>query len=197
METFALNGVARNELGKKATKAYRNNELVPCVIYGGQENIHFSAKPLDLRGLVYTPDFKIAQVTVDGNTYKCILKSVQYHPVSEQILHVDLLELVEKKKLKVEVPLRFTGTSPGVKAGGKLLPLVRRIKIKTTPEHLVNEVSVDVSQLELGQSVRVRDITAQKGIEVLNSPGIPLAMIEIPRALRSATTTAEKTTAKK
>lgn len=193
MEKVVLNGVARTDMGKKATKSVRNEELVPCIIYGGTENINFSCKPLDLRDLVYTSSFKRAEINVDGKSYSCILKSVQFHPVSEKIMHVDFLELVKGKKLKVEIPLRFTGNAAGVKAGGKLLSLVRKLKVKTTPEKLINEIKVDVSHLELGQVVRVRDIVQEDGIEIMNASGIPLAIVEIPRALRGAqAATAEK-----
>ncbi len=193
MEIIAVNGQARPGLGKKVAKAVRNEGRIPCVLYGGDEVVHFSTTLNEVRGVVYTPDFKVAELSVNGKTYRAILKDVQWHPVSDSIMHIDFLRLVEGHPVKVEVPVRFKGVSPGVRAGGKLQQKLRRVQIKTTPEHLVTEISVDISKLELGQSIRVRDIVIEEpGIEIMSSPGVPVATIEIPRALRSATAAAEK-----
>lgn len=197
MQVVTINGTPRTDLGKKATKAIRNQGFIPAVLYGGNEVIHFNTTSADVRELVYTPDFKRADITVDGTTYPCILKEVQYHPVTDEIVHIDFLRLVDGTPVKVEVPVRFKGQSPGVKQGGKLIQSVRRVKIKTMPEHLVDELLLDISSMNLGSSIRVRDIEVGEGIEIMNSPGIPVAAIEIPRALRSATAAAEKETGKK
>ncbi|MFZ1496100.1 MAG: 50S ribosomal protein L25, partial [Saprospiraceae bacterium] len=111
---------------------------------------------------------------------------VQFHPVTEQLLHIDFLRLVEKTPIKVEVPLRFKGSSPGVKLGGKLIQQIRKIKIKTTPEFLVDELKADISKLDLGQALRVREVTVPQGVEILNNGATPVALIEIPRALKAA-----------
>ncbi len=192
MESVAIKGTARTDLGKKGTKAVRNEGQVPCVIYGGENVVHFSAKPFDFRSLIYTPDFKIAEIELDGKTYRCFIKDLQMHPVTDELVHVDFMELVDGQSIKLEIPVRFEGQAPGVKSGGKLSQKVRRVKIKTTPEKLVDSMMVDISSLELGQSVRVRDIKPVDGIEVTSSPGIPVASVEIPRALRSATAAAEQ-----
>lgn len=186
MQVITINGQIRKDLGKKGAKAVRDQEQIPCVLYGGDEVVHFSTTPADVRHLIYSADFKIAEVVVDGKPFKCILKDKQFHPVTDAILHLDFLRLVDDQPVKVEVPLRFKGTAAGVKAGGKLLQKLRTVKIKTIPQKLVDEINLDVSHLELGQSVRVRDIAAIEGVEILNSPSIPVATIEIPRALRSA-----------
>ena len=193
MEVIAISGQVRADLGKAATKAVRKEEKIPCVLYGGDEVIHFSTTLKEVRDLIYTPDFKVAEVTVDGKSYKCFIKDIQWHPVTDAIVHLDFLRLIEGVPVKVEVPLRFHGVSPGVKNGGKLIQKLRRVKIKTTPEHLISELQVDISKLMLNQSIRVRDIdSVRKNIDVLNSPGVPVASVEIPRALRSATAAAEK-----
>ena len=192
MQTVAIKGEARTELGKKNTKAVRTEGKIPCVLYGKDEVSHFSTSINDVKHIIYTPEFKVAEIDLNGNKYRCILKDVQFHPVSEKVLHIDFLKLTEGHPVKVEVPIKFTGTSPGVKSGGKLIQQVRRIKIKTIPEKLVDEVTLDISSLELGQSIRVRDIETVDGIEIMNSPGIPVALVEIPRALRSATAAKEK-----
>ncbi len=193
MEAVAINAESRVAgAGKAAAKTARREGVVPCVLYSKDENIQFVAQPLELRHLIYTPDFKVAEIQLDGKMHKCILKSVQYHPVTDQVIHVDFLKLVDGVSLKVEVPVRFTGTSIGVKEGGKLQQLLRKVKIKTTPEKLVNELTLDISNLKLGQSIRVRDIQPSEGVEIINAPGIPVGIIEIPRALRSAGAKAEK-----
>ncbi|MCB9285546.1 MAG: 50S ribosomal protein L25 [Lewinellaceae bacterium] len=192
MKTVAVKGTLRTEIGKKGAASVRREELIPCVLYGGDEVVHFSATMGDLRHLVYAPDFKTAEVMVDGKSYRAILKEVQFHPVTDTVMHADFLRLIDGHPVKVELPVRFKGQSPGVKAGGKLLQLLRRVLVKATPENLMEELTVDVSKVQLGQSLRIRDIQLEKGIEILMSPSVPVVMVEIPRALRSATTLAEK-----
>lgn len=186
MQTVAIEGTPREAFGKKATKSFRKEGLVPCVAYGGDTTIHFTAPSAAFKTLIYTPDFKLAEITVDGTTHKAILKDAQYHPVTDVVMHVDFLLLVEGRNLVTQVPVRMTGVAPGVKLGGKLTQITRRVKVKTTPKHLVDHVEVDISELVLGRSVRVRDIKTVDGVEIMSSPGIPLASVVIPRALRSA-----------
>lgn len=186
MQTVAIEGTVRENLGKKATKALRGEGLVPCVVYGGEEVIHFTAPAKAFKSLIYTPDFKLAEINAGSKKVTTILKDIQFHPVTDNILHVDFLQLVPNKTLIAEVPIKLVGTAPGVKLGGKLMQLLRRLKVKTTPESLVDAVEVSVDGLDLGKSVRVRDIPAVDGIQVMNATGIPVASIEIPRALRSA-----------
>ncbi len=186
MKSIAITGNLRNDLGKKSTKAVRRSGLVPCVIYGGENNVHFTAESKGFKHLVYTPDFKTAEISVDGSNYKCIVKSIQFHPVSDEIQHIDFLELVDGNKMKVEIPVRFQGVAPGTRSGGKLTQKLRRVKVKTTPEYLTDELFIDVTALELGQSVKVKDIQLGEGMELETSPGIPVASVEVPRALRSA-----------
>ncbi|NND31623.1 MAG: 50S ribosomal protein L25 [Saprospiraceae bacterium] len=187
MQSISIPGELRTATGKQAAKALRRSEMVPCELYGGKENIHFSVSPKALKDLVYSPEFKVADIEIDGKTYRSIMRSIQFHPVSEQILHVDFLLLQDGRKIKVDVPVRFEGVAPGVKSGGKLTQKVHRVSLKATPEDLVDQVTLDISGLKLGQSVRVRDIVLNDKIEVLNNPGIPLASVNIPRALKSAT----------
>lgn len=184
MQTVQFTGTARAAVGKKATKAIRNEGGIPCVIYGGEENVHFSTVHNDVKGMIYTPDFKVAEITVDGATYKCIIKEVQFHPVTEVIRHIDFLKLDEGKSVILEVPVRFKGVSPGVKSGGSLQQSLRRVKIKTTPENMVDELYGDISTLELGQAIRVRDLDLPEGVQLMNAPAIPVASVVVPRALR-------------
>lgn len=197
MEAVKINGTVRADLGKRATKADRNSEAIPCVLYGGNENVHFTTTWSDVRHLIYTPDFKTAELTIDGQTYNAILKEAQFHPASEQILHVDFLRLIPNHPVKLNIPLRLKGTSPGVKAGGRLVQSVRKVKVKCLPEVMISELTLDISSLELGQTTRVRDIATAEGIEIMMSPSVPVALVEIPRALRSAAAAEAKAAGKK
>ena len=192
---MTLNATPRTELGKTATKANRKANRIPCVLYGGNELQHFTLAPLDLRSLVYSPEFKVVEINVDGLVHKCILKSVQYHPVTESIMHIDFLRLIDNHPIKVEVPISFEGIANGLKSGGKLIKKMRKVKIKTLPENLVDKIRLDITPMELGQSQRIKDLHLAEGIEVLNNENIPIATIDIPRALRGAA--AEDTTAAK
>ena len=184
MQTIKVAGNARPAVGKKATKAVRNEGGIPCVIYGDAENIHFSTTHKDVKSLIYTPDFKVAEIDVDGTTHRCILKDTQFHPVKESILHLDFLKLEDGKSVILEVPVRFKGSSPGVKLGGALQQSLRRVKIRTTPENMVDELIGDISSLGLGDAIRVRDLALPEGVTVANAPAIPVATVEVPRALR-------------
>ena len=186
METVAVNGTIRTEVGKKATKAVRKQGEVPCVIYGGEEVIHFTSAPSAFKHLIFTPEFKLAEITLDGTAYKCILKDAQYHPVSDEIVHMDFLQLIDGQSILVNIPLAFKGVSPGVKAGGKLVSKLRTIKIKTTPDQIVNQLFVDISEVALGGSVRVRDVEITGGMQIMNPGATPVASVEVPRALKSA-----------
>lgn len=186
MEVVALQGQERSSAGKASAKLDRKAGLVPAVIYGTEGNVHLTLKPFDLRPLIYTPQFKLAEVNVGGAGYKCIVKDVQFHPVTDEIQHIDFLKLEDGRAVKVEVPVKFVGSAPGVKTGGKLIKKLRKVKIKTNAENLVASMDLDVNSLELGQSIRVRDIEAVEGVQIMNAPGTPVASVEIPRALRSA-----------
>ena len=192
MQTVAITGTARTVLGKKAVKAVRAEGQIPCNVYGGKGNIHFSAPVNAFKSLIYTPDFKIAEITVDGSTHRAIIKEIQAHPVTDDILHIDFVELIPNKPVKAQIPLRLVGQSKGAKIGGDVLQKMRRAKVKTTPEAMVDALELDITELDLGQSGRVRDIKPVDGVEILNNPSSPVVSVEIPRALRSAQSEEEK-----
>ncbi|MDQ3017169.1 MAG: 50S ribosomal protein L25 [Bacteroidota bacterium] len=199
MEVMRLQATPRTGLGKKDTKVVRKNELVPCVLYGSDEIQHFTVIPLDLRELVYSPKFKTVEIELEGSIHRCILKDVHYHPVTESILHIDFLRLVEGHPVKIEVPISFEGVAAGLKSGGKLIKRMRKVKVQTTPEFLIDQIVLDTTSMGLGQSQRIKDLTAYEGVEILNNENIPVATIDIPRALRTtmddaaaAATAAEK-----
>ncbi|MEM9546663.1 MAG: 50S ribosomal protein L25 [Bacteroidota bacterium] len=191
MQIVQIEAQARESFGKKHNKVIRREGYVPAIIYGGEENTAVSVTPKSVKSLVYTPDFKLAEINVNGDTHKCILKEITFHPITDEIVHIDFLRMTPGKSLKVEIPVDFKGKSPGVKEGGKLIPQMRKVKVKTTPEVLVDRVYVDISELKLGFSVRVRDIEFPEGMEVMTTGATPVAIVEVPRALRSAEAKAE------
>lgn len=192
MEIVKVEAQVRNSFGKKHTKLVRKEGLVPAIIYGGDNNTAISVTPKSVKSLVYTPDFKLAEINVNGDAHKCILKDITFHPLTDEIVHIDFLRVIPGKSIKVEIPVDFKGKSPGVKEGGKLISQMRKVKVKTTPEHLVDKVYVDISTLELGNSVRVRDIDFPEGMEVMTTTATPVAIVEVPRALKSAAAAEEK-----
>ena len=196
MNTITIDGQLRTEFGKAATRQLRSEEKVPGVIYGGAKEINFSASAVAFKNLVYTPDFMLAELNIDGGKYRCVLKDLQFDKVSDQLIHVDFLELVEDKKVTVTLPLKFKGVPAGVKAGGKLVTKIKSLKVKTLPKHLRENIEIDITHLELNDNLRVQDVKAEN-MEVLNSPRIPIASVTLTRQLKQeeATTKAPVATA--
>lgn len=191
MKTITIEGALRTDNGKKAARQLRSQGFVPGVIYGGSEEINFYAPAPAFKSLVYTPDFQIAEVKVNGKTYRCILKDLQFDKVDDALAHVDLLELVEDKKVIATIPLKYVGTSIGVKNGGKLIIKFKAVKVKTLPKYLKEAIEVDLTSLELNGNIRVEDIQAEN-MEIMNSPRIPIASVVMTRQLKQEEATAEK-----
>jgi large subunit ribosomal protein L25 len=183
MKTITIEGQLRTEIGKQATRQLRSEEKVPGVIYGGAKEVNFSAPATAFKTLVYTPDFQLAEVKVGGNSYKCILKDLQFDKVTDDLIHVDLMELVEDKKVIATIPIKFTGAAKGVKDGGKLITKMKSLKVKTFPKFLKENIEVDLTELELNGNVRVEDVKAEN-YEILNSPRIPIASVVLTRLLK-------------
>jgi len=183
MKTITIEGQLRTETGKKATRQLRSQEMVPGVIYGGAQEINFYAPARAFKPLVYTGQFQLAEVKVDGESYRCILKDLQFDKVSDSLDHVDLLELVEDKKVVADLPLKFNGIPTGVKDGGKLITKMKSLKVKTLPKYLKENIEVDISRLELNGNIRVEDVKADN-MEVMNSPRIPVASVVLTRQLK-------------
>ena len=192
MKTITIEGQIRTEFGKAATRQLRSEEKVPGVIYGGAKEINFSAPATAFKSIVYTPDFMLAEITVDGTPYKCVLKDLQFDKVSDRLIHVDFLELVGDKKVTVSIPLKFTGIPAGVKEGGKLAVKMKALKVKTIPEYLLENIEVDLTDLKLNENIRVQDVKA-KNMEILNSPRIPIASVAMTRQLKQEEATVVKT----
>lgn len=191
MKSITIEGQLRTESGKKATRHLRSQQLVPGVIYGGKEEINFSAQAASFKDIVYTPEFMLADIKVNGNSHSCILKDIQFHKVTDELIHVDFLELVEDKKIIASLPIKYTGTPAGVKAGGKLVTKMKNVKVKTYPRFLREFIEVDLNGLELNGNVRVEDIKADN-MEILNSPRIPIASVTMTRQLKQEEATAPK-----
>jgi large subunit ribosomal protein L25 len=183
MKTITIEGQLRTEMGKQATRQLRSEEKVPGVIYGGAKEVNFSAPTASFKTLVYTPDFQLAEVKVEGKTYKCILKDLQFDKVTDELIHVDFLELVEDRPVTATIPLKFTGTSKGVKDGGKLITKMKALKVKTLPKYLKENIEVDLTELDLNGNLRVEDVKADN-YEILNSPRIPIASVVLTRQLK-------------
>lgn len=189
MKTITIEGQLRTETGKKATRQLRSQELVPGVIYGGAQEINFAAPASDFKNLVYTADFQLAEIKVDGNSYTCIMKDLQFDKVSDQLNHVDFLQLVEGRPVVASIPIKFTGSAIGVKNGGKLITKIKSLKVKTEPQYLKENIEVDVTDLDINGNIRVEDVELEN-YEILNSPRIPIASVVTTRQLRQEEATA-------
>ena len=158
MEIFELAGSVRTDLGKKANKALRANGEVPCVIYGAGENVNFYVTEKDLMKLLYTPKVYLVNITINGKSYKTAMREIQFHPVSDKVLHIDFYQVSEEKPVVMEVPVKLTGFAAGVKLGGKLIQVMRKLKVRAIPANLPDELVVDVTPLELGKSMKVKEL---------------------------------------
>ncbi|MGF7216080.1 large subunit ribosomal protein L25 [Spirosoma lacussanchae] len=183
MKQIEIVGYQRANLGRAESQAIRAEGNVPCVLYGGESQVHFYAPAILFRKLLYTPNVFEVLLNIEGTEYRAVLQEAQFHPVSDVLLHVDFLEVMPGKPVKLAVPVRLVGTAPGVQKGGKLVTRVRKLRVKGTIENIPEFIDVDVTGLDLGKSVRVGQIPVSN-IEMLEQASNPVASIEIPRALR-------------
>jgi large subunit ribosomal protein L25 len=195
MKTITIEGQLRTGTGKKAARQLRSQGLVPGVIYGGTQEVNFAAPVLAFKSIVYTSDFQLADIKVDGKSYKCILKEIQFDKVSDHLAHIDFLELVGDKAVVATIPVKFTGVSVGVKEGGRLITKVKSLKIKTLPQYLKENIEVDITNLELNGNIRVEDVK-EANYEILNSPRIPIASVVMTRQLKQEEAAAPAAAAK-
>ena len=158
MKSITIQGTKRESVGKKSTKALRDAELVPCVVYGGAETLNFSAEERSFKGLVYSPDAHTVSIEVDGQTIPAVLQDIQFHPITDKILHADFYQLADDKPVVMEVPVRLTGRAKGVVSGGALRQSFRKLKLKALPANLPDEIVVDVTPLKIGNKLYVGDI---------------------------------------
>ncbi|MBN2634296.1 MAG: 50S ribosomal protein L25/general stress protein Ctc [Bacteroidales bacterium] len=167
MKTIEVNGILRKELGKKDAKRIRKEGNVPCVIYGGDENIHFHTHELNFNKLIYTHEAHLVKINLEEKEYHAVLKEVQFHPVTDKILHVDFIRIQENKPVIINIPVSFTGDSVGVKAGGKLIVKKRHLKVKGLAHDLPEELMIDVTNLKIAHSIKAGDLAFDK-IELLD-----------------------------
>ncbi len=196
MKSIEIVGFKRANLGKKNAQQLRQDAMVPCVLYGGAEQVHFHVPMIMFRELVYSPNVYEAKISIDGTVHRAILQDYQMHPVSEVLLHADFLALQDGKEVKMEIPVKFVGASPGVLAGGTLVTKLRKLKVKALPENLPDFVEVDISDVELGKSIKVGRIEAAN-YRILSDKLAPIATVTIPRGLRSQMEDDKKATGKK
>lgn len=183
MRTVEIIGYKRANLGKSESKRLRNEGNVPCVLYGGSEQFHFYAPTIQFRDLVYTPEPAFVKLNIEGQEFEAILQDSQFHPVSEIMLHADFLQLTRGKLIKMEIPVKTLGISPGVALGGALSVKRPKLLVQALPKNMPDAITVDVSQLKLGKSTKVGELP--KGdYTILNSPLVTIASVAIPRALR-------------
>jgi large subunit ribosomal protein L25 len=167
MKTVQLSGSIRTNVGKRETTALRNAGRVPGVLYGTGEQIHLSIKQIDIEKIVFSPDVYKIDLDVDGKKVNAIIQELQQHPVKDTIQHVDFLEVTDKKQIKIGLPVRLTGSSRGVLAGGKLLQIFRKLNIYALAKDIPEAITLDISQLRIGQSIRVKDVKIE-GVEILD-----------------------------
>ncbi|MGN6801172.1 MAG: 50S ribosomal protein L25 [Ginsengibacter sp.] len=183
MKSITIDGQLRTGFGKSATRQLRSEGKVPAVIYGGAKEINFSAPASAFKGIIYTPEFMLAEVNVDGSIHKCVLKDLQFDKVTDDLIHVDFLELVPNKKVTVNIPIKFTGVPQGVKEGGKLVVKIKSLKVKAFPRHLLEHIEVNIDDLQLNENIRVQDVKPEN-MEIMNSPRIPVASVTMTRQLK-------------
>ncbi|MBK7966695.1 MAG: 50S ribosomal protein L25/general stress protein Ctc [Bacteroidetes bacterium] len=191
MKTIEIQGLLRSDLTKQSLKALRLDEQVPCVLYGGADPVHFSVPLAQFKGLVYTPNVYIVKVVVDGKEYSCVMQDIQFHPVNDIIQHVDFLEITDNSPVIINVPIKVTGVSEGVKQGGKLVTKVRRLKVKALPKQLPDYIDVDITPLKIGGNIRVRDLKVN-GVEFLDSPSNVVIAVRTTRNVAAAEPAADK-----
>jgi large subunit ribosomal protein L25 len=185
MKTLEIIGYKRANLGKSVSKQLREEGNVPSVLYGGDEQVHFYVPMIQFRELVYSPDVYFVNLNIEGVEFKAILQDVQFHPVSEIILHADFLQLFDEKPLKMDVPVKLVGVSPGVINGGTLVHKRRTIQVKALPKNIPDAIEVDISALDFHKAVKV-EIVEEKDFEILDPGQASIAVVEVPRALRAA-----------
>lgn len=185
MQTFDLKGTKREAGGKKAAKALRSTGNVPCIVYGGDKEITFSVAEGDFRNLIYTPNVYIVNLNIDGEVKTAILKDIQFHPVSEKILHVDFLEIFENKATTIAIPVKLIGNSEGVKAGGKLQLEMRKLNVKGLPANLPDNLEIDITNLGLGKTIQVGELSYEN-LEILNAKNAVVVAVKLTRAARAA-----------
>ena len=192
MKSINVKGTARTATGKKATRDLRKNGGVPCNLYGENKNengesiaMSFATTQEELRKLVYSPDIYSVNLTIDGKECKAVMKELQFHPVTDQLLHVDFYEITEEKPIVMGVPIQMTGLAEGVKAGGKLAASVRKLKVRAPYTAIPEKLIIDVTNLALGKTIKVGELSFE-GLELVTSPSVVVCQVKMTRSAMSA-----------
>ncbi len=191
MKSIAISGSPRENVGKRDAKELRYEGKVPAVLYGGKNQIHFSVSASDLRSLVYTPEVSFVALDIAGAKTQAIIQDVHFHPLTDKPLHVDFLELDEKKPVVMQIPVKLTGTSPGVKIGGKLIQKLRKLRVKALPKDMPQYVEVSIEKLDVGKSVGVGELDFPN-FKVTNNVEDTIVSVTMSRALKQAENEAKK-----
>ncbi|MDR2273959.1 MAG: 50S ribosomal protein L25 [Sphingobacterium sp.] len=191
MKSIAISGSVRQNVGKRDAKELRYQGLVPAVLYGGKEQTALSVSAADLKPVLYTADVVIVELNIDGQTKRAIVQDAQFHPLTDLVTHIDFLELFDDKEVSLNIPIKLTGTSPGVKMGGKLVQKLRNLRVKALPGNLPQEIEVPMESLEVGKSYRVAQVQLENA-KVLNNSDDTIVSVIMSRALRQAEQEAAK-----
>ena len=191
MKSITIKGSQRESVGKKATKALRNAGKVPCVLYGGDKPVHFSADEKAFKSLIYTPEVFTATIELEGATYSAVLQDIQFHPVSDEILHIDFYQLFDDKAVTMEIPVRLVGKSKGVMVGGALRHNLRKLKVKALPANLPDFIEADITELEIGNKLYVTKLQ-NDNYSILHPDNTVVAQVRMSRNAAKAAAEAEK-----
>ncbi|MDE0536724.1 MULTISPECIES: 50S ribosomal protein L25/general stress protein Ctc [unclassified Tenacibaculum] len=191
MKSITIKGSQRESVGKKATKALRNAGKVPCVLYGGDKPVHFSADEKAFKSLIYTPEVFTATIELEGATYSAVLQDIQFHPVSDEILHIDFYQLFDDKAVTMEIPVRLVGKSKGVMVGGALRHNLRKLKVKALPANLPDFIEADITELEIGNKLYVTKLQ-NDNYAILHPDNTVVAQVRMSRNAAKAAAEAEK-----
>lgn len=191
MKSIAISGSVRQNVGKRDAKELRYEGQVPAVLYGGATQTHLSVSAADLKQVLYTPEVVFVELNLEGKTVKAIVQDAQFHPLTDLVRHIDFLELSDDKEVSMNIPIKLTGTSPGVKMGGKLVQKLRKLRIKALPANMPQEIEVPMESLEVGKSFRVSQVVLDNA-KVLNNADDTIVSVIMSRALRQAEQEAAK-----
>jgi len=194
MKSIAISGTRRAAQTKQETKQLRAEGKIPCVLYGGKEQLHFSAPVLALKPLVYSPEVYTVDLDIDGSAHRAIMKDLQFHPVNDRLIHVDFLVITDDKKVVMDIPVIITGSAVGVRQGGTLRTKMRMLKIAALPKNLPDNVTIKIDDLNIGDSVFVRDMKVE-GVEFLDRPNNAITAVKITRVVVEEVAAATATTA--
>ena len=191
MKSITIKGSERESVGKAATRTVRNAGMVPCVLYGGDQPVHLTAEEIAFKNLVYTPNVHTVVIDLAGTSYNAILQDIQFHPVNDKILHIDFYQLHDDKEITMDVPVKITGTSPGVLGGGVLRVNQRKLKVRALPANLPDFVEANISELEMGNKLYITKLE-QKNFKLLQPENTVVAQVRISRAAMKAAQEAAK-----